>query len=195
LNLGETDRAEAALQLSLSHCQALGDTWAGSHILSHLAVVPLRRGDYELAVDYAQQALTGTRETGDHLATYVSLLVLAQAAQASGDIDRATRYFAEAIEVAAAVSDRVNASYSLQGLAEVAVSRGDLERAARLLAAAEAILETTNSPRYAYVPDRRLNENLARTVRARLGEEAWDAASKEGRAVGLDGAVRYALAD
>jgi hypothetical protein len=48
-------------------------------------------------------------------------------------------------------------------------------------------------PRWAFLPDRLLHERIMSTVRAKLGEEAFEAARSEGRAMLLDEAVAYGL--
>jgi hypothetical protein len=54
------------------------DDWGAAHILSHLAVVPLKRGDLPLAARYSEEALDLTRRTGDRLAANKALNPLAQ---------------------------------------------------------------------------------------------------------------------
>ena len=79
----------------------------------------------------------------------------------------------------------------MQGLAAVAVSRGDPGRAARLLGSAEALLETAGIPLYAQV-DLDLHQRAADAAREELGEQAWNAARDEGRAMSFEEAVAYA---
>ena len=83
------------------------------------------------------------------------------------------------------VSDLTNASYCLQGLAEVAEAQGEPRRAARLLGAAEALLEAVGTHHYAQM-DHELYERVADATRERLGEPAWTAARREGRAMSFD---------
>ena len=64
LMLGEFDRAIRILEEALEIFRELGNVWGSSHILTHLAVVPLRRGDFSRAADYAGEALTLSRRTG-----------------------------------------------------------------------------------------------------------------------------------
>jgi tetratricopeptide (TPR) repeat protein len=119
LQLGELDRATRILEEALEMFREQGDEWGAAHILTHLAVVPLRRGDY------------------------------AQAAWATGEHGLATRYFRDALVLTFEVVDRANAAYCLQGLAAVAGARDEPCRAARLLGAAEALLEAAGTHLYA----------------------------------------------
>ena len=64
--------------------------------------------------------------------------------------------------------------------------------AARLIGAAETLLESSGVPLYAQV-DHELSRRVADAARERLGEQAWNAARDEGRAMAFDEAVAYAL--
>jgi tetratricopeptide (TPR) repeat protein len=64
VQLGDFDRANRTLDESLKIWRELGDVWAAAHILTHLAVPPLRLGDYARAAAYAEEALEFTRQTG-----------------------------------------------------------------------------------------------------------------------------------
>jgi ATP/maltotriose-dependent transcriptional regulator MalT len=168
------------------------DDWASAHILTHLAVVPLRQGDHARAAAYAEDALTLTRRTGDRLAANIALHILAQAAWSSGDYRRAAGYFRDALGLTFEVSDRTNAAYCLHGLAAIAEAQGEPDRAARLLGAAEVLLEAAGTHLYAQV-DLDFHDRVVGAVRERLGERAWKEARNEGRAMDFDRAVEYAL--
>ena len=77
----------------------------------------------------------------------------------------------------------------------MAASRGELRRAARLLGAAEVLLEAAGLVSYAYTTYTS-NEPHGRAASAAhelLGDQAWRATYNEGRAMGFDQAVAYAL--
>jgi hypothetical protein len=79
----------------------------------------------------------------------------------------------------------------LEGFACVAGARGDVERAARLWGAAQALHETKGILRdldFLAEADARIS-----AVRSGMGEEAWEAAWRSGRAMTLEEAVSYAL--
>ena len=74
--------------------------------------------------------------------------------------------------------------------------RGNAERSARLLGAAESLLEEAGAYVYNYYkPDRSLYERTAATVRSQLGEEGFEEARAEGRAMDFERAVAYALSE
>ena len=83
------------------------------------------------------------------------------------------------------------ASEVLRGLAAVAARNGDLDRAARLCGAADA--HRFGQP--AVPLEARVRDTFLAPARARHGAEAWDAAAREGAALGLDGAIALALGE
>jgi len=190
LQLGDLDRATRALEEALRMFREQEDDWGAAHILTHLAVVPIRRGDFPLAARYSEEALDLTRRTGDRLAANIALHLLAQAALASGEFARAAGYFRDALGLTFEASDRPNAAFCLQGLAAVAEAHDEPARATRLLGAAEALLESAGVPRYAMV-DQELHRRVADAARERLGEQTWEEATAEGRAMSFEEVVSY----
>ena len=113
----------------------------------------------------------------------------ALAALFTGETDAARDAFREELEVCREIVVLPFASEGLAGLAAIATLRDDLDRAARLHGAAGA-------HRYGF-PEDAVDARLATTyfnpARERLGAEAWDAAVREGAALGWDEAVAYGL--
>ena len=80
----------------------------------------------------------------------------------------------------------------LHGLAALAAAGGDDRRAAALSGAAWAI--DTRPTDYAGQPiTRRLEQRFLAPARDRLGDDAWEAASAEGRRMTADAAIAFAL--
>ncbi len=191
--LGDLDGGTTFLQDALTLLRSLGDRWASAHLLIHLALVPLRRGDYPLALRYNEDAFVLAQQTGDVLAGYTSRYGLGRTYLAAGDPDRAFDHFADALRRAYAVRDVANAAYCLRGIAGVAAVQGAYGRVARLLAAADALLATVGAPRYAYTDDHEQVAAATAAAGVALGEVAWIAAQAQGRALSFDQAVGFAL--
>jgi hypothetical protein len=79
----------------------------------------------------------------------------------------------------------------LEGLAEVAMGQGDPGRAARLFGAAEAVRLAIGAP----LPliQRVPYEQAVASVRAQLGQEAFEAAWAEGQTMSLEQAIHDSL--
>ena len=161
-------------------------------MLNNLAIVPLRRGEYQRAAGYAEEALALTRQTGDRLAGNISLYILSQAAWGSGEHERAARYLRESLVLASELAEKVDCAYCMQGLAAVSEVQGEPRRAARLLGAAEALLEAAEFVLYAQA-NNEPHRHAASVARDLLGDQAWTAAHDEGRAMSFEEAVAYAL--
>jgi tetratricopeptide (TPR) repeat protein len=58
LQLDELERATRVLDKALEMFREQGDDWGSAHILTHLAVVPLRQGDYPQAAAYAESSFS-----------------------------------------------------------------------------------------------------------------------------------------
>jgi predicted ATPase/DNA-binding SARP family transcriptional activator len=111
-------------------------------------------------------------------------------AMVEGDVGTADAAFREELRLGRELAVVAFATEGLGGLAAVASARGDTERAARLSGAAEAY----RYGRPSYPVEDRLRAMFVDPARSRLGEASWDAAAREGAAMGLDEAIAYALA-
>jgi DNA-binding NarL/FixJ family response regulator len=72
-------------------------------------------------------------------------------------------------------------------------AEGKIARAARLWGAEEALLEKLEDAVYTYVPDRAHRRSQVAAARSQLDEAAWTAAWIEGKAMGPNQVVEYAL--
>jgi len=141
-------------------------------------------------VRYFEEAL----EIGDGLIGSIALYNLAlEESRESGDHERAAGLYAEALGLAVEMGDRANAAYCLEGLAGLPSARDEPSRATRLLGAAEALLEAVGTPRYVQAQARVLHERAVKSLRSRLGEQAFVAAWAKGRHMKPEQAVDYAL--
>jgi non-specific serine/threonine protein kinase len=159
-----------------------------------LGTVLLLEGDHEGARLRFEEGLTLGRSLGDRLSICIALFNLAQLALAGGDYEAASRWFAEGIAPSEELGDWGQVAHILEGLGIVAGARGEAGRAARLLGASEALINAIGLRGHTYYrPDRTLYERVEAGARAKLGEEAFEAALGEGRAMPLERAIEYAL--
>jgi hypothetical protein len=111
------------------------------------------------------------------------------AALLTGDADAACQAFREELTLCRELVFLPFASEGLAGLAAVSAIRGDDERAARLVgAAAEHRYGQPRDP-----VDERLDATFFEPTRTRHGADEWDAATREGGALGFEDAIAYAL--
>jgi tetratricopeptide (TPR) repeat protein len=159
-------------------------------VSADLGALLSRRGEYDAARPLLEESLAIFREAGDRrgigtVLYHIGTMLLDQGnAAAAGECDR------ESLTAFGHVGDRYGTARALESLARVAAARGEAERAARLYAAAAALRDVLGAP----VPPVDRADFCARVaaVRACLGEEAFAAAWKEGRAMEMGEAIAYA---
>ena len=131
----------------------------------------------------------------------MSRAVSGYVALAHGDYEGAKRLFDESLARHRELANSMGVAESLAGLAGVAAAaarvaapmkeQGEAERAARLFAASEALREASGGPQW---PAERAEWNRYLSMaQAQLGEEIWQAAWQEGRAMSMKQAIEYAL--
>jgi tetratricopeptide (TPR) repeat protein len=169
--------------------EAVGSAYILAYLLSFAAYKSLLLSDDADAREFVRRATAAAAELGDpalamQLHGEVGLVELL-----AGDADTARRAF---IDEATLCRDLVYLPFALEclsGLAAVAVLDGDLDRAARLRGAASA-------HRYEQRDDAiqaRLQATFFAPARERYGAGVWDAAEREGAALGFEPAIAYAL--
>jgi hypothetical protein len=137
-----------------------------------------------------EESLACFRSLGHPMGVVDSLLKLGFAVQQQGHHAKANSSFAEGLELGHQLGYKVSIAVGLIGMAVVAVNQGALERAARLGGAAEALLEVTRG----LDPDGQLLYDRAiRALHSQLDQATLTARWAEGRALGWQQAIAYAL--
>jgi predicted ATPase/class 3 adenylate cyclase len=198
-NLGRTYRPERDLERArdmtsdgLTLARELGRRADIAHLLLNVGEIAAALGDPDAARHHLDEAWSIGHDLGDTDLILPSLLQLAAVAREEGDPHTTHRLLAEGLNVAREAQDDAGLARALEGFAALALTRQQAERAARLLGTAEAIRESSNSPRPPIA--REEYENTVSTVRAALGEAAFAAAWAAGQAMSLEEAVECALA-
>ena len=109
------------------------------------------------------------------------------------DLGRAADLFGESLALAWDVGMNLIVQSGLEGFACVTGAQGEAERAVQLWGAAQALQEAKGIPRdpdFLAEADARIS-----AVRSGMGEEAWEAAWRKGRAMTIEEAVSYAMAE
>ncbi len=172
--------------------QELGDKWLMGLTLSQLGVLARNEGDYDRAIAQHTDSLILSREVGDQFMRAYHLRNLGMDRFRKRDYKRAAAHYEEGLRLSKDVGDRWVAEECLEGLAGVASANGYHERAARLFGTTEALRELLGHIR-SHVDQADYDRGVA-TTRAELGEEAFAAASLEGRGMTLEQAIEYGLA-
>jgi non-specific serine/threonine protein kinase len=157
--------------------------------VANLADVALLRGDPALAAILAAEAVAGWREVGYLWGIAQALGTAADAASELGDLTQATRLYDEALLLWLDSDDGRGIAGTLAGIAGVVNSRGQPERAARLLGAAWGVAEVLG---VRYLAHHVHAERVLAATRTRLGDQAFETAWNEGRALTVEQAVAEA---
>jgi predicted ATPase/DNA-binding SARP family transcriptional activator/DNA-binding CsgD family transcriptional regulator len=190
---GNYVRGAALWEECLALAREAGDTHRVAQALSNLGYAVLLQGDHERAMALCEEVLAFAHELGSAGVEYVpeALVNLGLVALGEGDHERAAASFKEALAVSQDVGRKPTVINALEGMASLAGALGEASRAAQLWGAAEAAREATD---IALPPgERELHELYLAAARSRLGEELWEEALDEGRAMSLEEATEYAL--
>jgi non-specific serine/threonine protein kinase len=179
----------------LEECATLARSLADAHLLAvnlgNLAIVVHARGDRDRAAALFEESLMLAREAGDLFLISEALGFRGRAACRDGNLEFAEASLAEGLTIAGTLADPVAAAEALEGFAELAVAKRAGKRAATILGAAARLREETGLPIPVY--EEREHKRVAAAARATLGDDTFDLAWREGSAMELEGAVRYAL--
>ncbi|MDP9861801.1 MULTISPECIES: ATP-binding protein [Streptosporangium] len=116
-------------------------------------------------------------------------------ARAEGDAERAAAHARDSLRVKRHFSDAMAVVFCLELLAGAAADQGDLARAGRLLGAAQAGWRDKGLLRQGYPMMAEERARCAELVRRGLSRRDSDQAAREGAALGLEGAIAYALGE
>ena len=189
----EMEYAEAAerYEEGVRLARESGYKWYVSVCLSQQGILARVQGSLALAADLHEEALTLMRELGDTAMISYTLRCLGNVSLQKGDSHRAARIFAESLRLSREAGFQWISVECLVGLAGVSSDHAQHDRAARLFGAVESLQAAFGfrHPSYDQVEyDRRVA-----STRSRLGEEVFDGAWAEGRAMTLEQAIEYAL--
>jgi predicted ATPase/class 3 adenylate cyclase len=176
------DRAAALLD-------EVGNVYHLADLLAAAAYAALCMGGDRDAMAYVARATPITRGLDNPFLWMLLRGNFGLAALLTGDADAACQAFREELTLCRELVFLPFASEGLAGLAAVSAIRGDDERAARLVgAAAEHRYGQPRDPM-----DERLDATFFEPTRTRHGADEWDAATREGGALGFEDAIAYAL--
>jgi tetratricopeptide (TPR) repeat protein len=190
---GDYGRATTLYEECLALYRELGDKRGIAYLLDNLGYVAYQQGDYGRAAVLHEEALSLRRELGDSWGIASSLGSLGLVAYDQGDYGRAVALYKESLAKCREIGNKYIAVYCLAGLAAVVCAQGQLQRAAQLFGAAEATRGLIGAP----LPpsERPCYERLVTAVRTQLDKETFAAAWAAGRALSLEQAIAYALAE
>jgi non-specific serine/threonine protein kinase len=186
----ELPRARALAEESLALARELNNRRLISLNLNALGELARQREDYEAARAFYEEALTpATQESAKHMIP-VYTLNLASVACLQRDYQSATSFALEALKISEEFGDKIVTGTALGVFAAAAVAAGEPAKAARLWGAAQAIFDAADYKLDKV--DQVFVDRYAGEARKALGDGAYEAAFREGRAMRLERAVALA---
>ncbi len=176
-------RAAEEAETALAKFRELGDVEGAAWSLISLGTIARYQGDVERASVLLTESLALSEGIGFREGIAWSVEQLGLLAAVDGD-PAAISLLRRSLELHSELRDRWRMSSVLEDLAAIAIAQGDAGQAARLLGAAEALRETIGT---VIAPCERLQHNqTTKAVRAELGDEAFDAALRQGQLASMD---------
>ncbi|WP_330249278.1 protein kinase [Nocardia sp. NBC_00565] len=189
---GEFADAASCLDRAVEVLKSNREGWLHIGALTLLGMAHQLGGDQTKAIEYHQQVLSITEARGESLYRSIALCDMGITTWQQGERHRAIELLKKALRVNRQVHSPVVTALSFEALAWTA-DTADAERKAVLMGAAEELWRSTGSGA-GILPDRlRYHDECVRMARSRLGARGFDAAFRQGRAMGVDAAVAYAL--
>src|SRR5215212_3807819 len=190
-----TARAKEIFEEVIAVCREMGYTYRLPDSLLSLGYTFMLEGDYERGAALNEEAVAICREHGYRQKLNYALDNLGWAELLRGDYEEAKPFYEESHVVSRELGDRSIASESLEGMACIAGAQGEALKAGRQFGAAEGLKETLREAvALQHSPEEEAwREPYLATARSQLGEAAWEEALAQGRAMGLEEAIEYAL--
>jgi non-specific serine/threonine protein kinase len=192
LELGNVAEGVRAATEGQRAARASGDPLVLGPSLSCLAYAALHEGDLDGACRLHEEILEQSRRQGDKWSMGIVLFDLALLHVVRGRYDEARALCDEGIGLYQEFSDRRGVAWCLGILSAADAAEGRPRRAALLRGAMEGLLESVGAPVQASF-DMWIGDRCLASMKASLGDDAFDAAMIEGRAMTLSRAIQFAL--
>jgi predicted ATPase/class 3 adenylate cyclase len=187
---GDIERADEIVREALTYAVDSGEAFLTGRIWTGLGYLQALRGNLDGAIEAIQKATAIHRSHGESLALAENLASMAGMEFQSENSDDARRYLAEAVDIMIQAEAPLLFAPILVRLAFVANLDGRHHRAARLLGASEFMRESNGGGpppiAMAHFGD------SERDARAALGDDEFERARAEGRAMTMDEIVAFA---
>jgi len=156
-----------------------------------LAKLAFYRGDLDEARKHADLMLDLHKEMGDQLSVTGHQSGMAHVARQLGNFDEALSLYRETLRDWQKIGHRGAVAHQLECFAFIAKAQEQGERAVKLMSAAEALRETSKSPR---TPQERVEyEEEVTSLRTGMDEKTFVSLWEEGREMTMEQAIEYAL--
>jgi tetratricopeptide repeat protein len=190
---GDVAAARAAGEESVRLARAAGSPWYIAQSLLGLARIVASIGQWDEARVRCREAVGLFSAMGDRQIVNMAHSQLAHIERGAGNLDAARRLYQQSIVVWQDLGQHAAVAHQLECFAFIARAQDQLPRAARLSGAAEALRETLGTPMTGF--ERMEYDREVAELRGQMDTEAYASNWAAGRAMSLEQAIAYALAD
>lgn len=187
---GDLIQGKALTEESLEIARELNDGKQISGRLNSLGEIARLQEDYPAARKFYEEALTLAKKESAESAISVFTVNLAAVACFQGDYKAARLYALESLKISEELGDKILTGYALGTFAALAVAAGEMEKGARLFGAAQAIYDATGNK--SDKVDQIFFDRYNGEALAAMGDETFEAAEAEGRAMSMKEAIALA---
>ncbi len=125
--LGRYDDAREDYKSIENLAKGLGDRKEQAYGLNGFGATSRRKGDYELSLNYYEQALIIQRQIGDKLGESSTLIGIGHVHESRGDYELSLKYYEQALGIKRQIEDKLGESSTLIGIGNVHWNHGDYE--------------------------------------------------------------------
>ena len=187
------ERAQRLWGKALALNREQGNVLEVATVLNSMGYTELARGNRERTTNLLEESLLLNRELGNKHGVAHCMMALGIAATLQGEPERAKALLKEVLAIDAELGSKADIAETLEGLAAATGALGEHVRAARLWGMASALREAIDIPWW--TAERLLHEPQLVAARSRMDEASWKTAFAEGRNMGLEEPVEYALSE
>jgi predicted ATPase/DNA-binding SARP family transcriptional activator len=188
---GDPARAIPLYEESADLLRRLGLEYELGTVVSNLGVCLMSQGRLDEAAKLYEEAVALCRASGRAEQLTISLFNLGRVAMLQGRHEAAATWFEQALEAARELGYREMIAYSLKGIGEVLAARGEGELAARLLGASDRLFLELGA--HVEASEQATYEVTVEHLKDSLGDDAYNVAHAEGRALSIDESLALGL--
>jgi predicted ATPase/DNA-binding XRE family transcriptional regulator len=190
----ESERSKPFFTEAMTLFQEVGDKRGIASLLIVLGSDAIMNDEYKHGMTLLNEHQTLAYELDDMWAMGVGVVYLGVAEFLQGNFDESEKLFREGLARVRPYGDVDRYTDCLEGLAAIADRRRQFVRSVRLWGAAQHVYDSTGlipGKDWVWVP--RVREPTIASLRAQLGEVAFESTYAEGYAMTIDDAIKYAL--
>ena len=187
---GDLTLGMVLMEESLAIARELNDRRLISRRLNGLGEIARAQKDYKAARKYYEEALAIAREESSKHLIPACTFNLASVACLSGDYELAHSNAVESLKVSEELGDKIGVGEALNVFAALAVKTREMEKAALLCGAAQALHDATGFKLEKV--DREFIDHYTSQARTEIGDEAFEAAFREGQSMRLKNVLALA---